>query len=103
QGLCAPPAQVRHSRLLGGGVGYDAFGGVGRGGCAKVGDEVAQGVVRFVADGADDGGGARRDRAAQRLVGERQQVLDAAAAAGDDDHVSGGVAIQLAQCLNDLW
>jgi len=95
--------KVDRSHPFYGGVGYDAFGGVGRGGRAKVGHEVAQGVVRFVADGADDGGGARRDRAAQRLVGERQQVLDAAATAGDDDHVDGGVAIQLAQCLDDLW
>ena len=81
----------RDQRLLGGGVGYDAFGGVGRGGRPKVGDEVAQRVVGFMADGADHGGGARRDLAAQRLVGERQQVLDAAAAAGDDDHVDRGV------------
>ena len=55
-----------------------------------------------MADGADDGGGARGDRAAQRLVGERQQVLDAAAPAGDDDHVNRGVAVQLAQRVDDL-
>ena len=89
-------------RLLGGGVGHDPLGGVGRGGRAQVGDEVAQRVVGFVADGADHRCGARGDRPAQRLVGERQQVLDAAAAAGEHDDVDVGSRVEFAQRLDDL-
>ena len=82
------------SGLLGGGVGHDPLGGIGRRGRAQVGDQIAQRVVRLVADRADHRCGARGDRPAQRLVGERQQVLDAAAAAGQDDDVDVRVGVQ---------
>ena len=58
----------------------------------RVGDEVEQGGVDVVADGADDGGAGGGHGSQQALVAERQQVLDGATAAADDDDVDGGVA-----------
>ena len=95
-------AHVPDSGQLGGGVGDDAFGGVGGGGRAQVGDQVEQRVVGFVADALTIGVRRGGDRSAQCFVGEGQQVLDAAAAASQHDHLDVGVAVQFGQRFEHL-
>ncbi len=99
----AAPAQIRHQRLLGRGVGNDPLGGVRRRGGAQVGDKVAQRVVRLVADRADDRRSAPGDLPAQRFVGERQQILHAAAATSEHDDVDLRIGVQRTQRFDDLW
>ena len=62
-----------------------------------VGDEVEQGGVDVVTDGADHGGECRRDGPNHGLVAEGQQVLDPATATGDDDDVDLGVGVELGE------
>ncbi len=80
---------------LAGCVGDDLLAGIGRRRRPPVGDEVEQGLVDVVADGADDRGACSGDGADHRLVGEGQQLLERPAAAGDDDDVDPGLRIEL--------
>ena len=98
----AAPAQIADERLFGRGVGDDAFGGVGGGGRAQIGDQIAHRVVGLVADGAHHRCCAPGDLAAQRLVVEGQQRIDVTTTAGDHDHVDVGVCVELAQRVDDL-
>ncbi len=80
----------------------DLSRGVGRGGSANVGDEVEQGGVLLVADGADHRRCRVRDGPDQRLFGERKQVFDRAATTRDDDDIDGTIGVELLESCGDL-
>lgn len=75
----------------------------GRGGRrrANVGDEVADGHIRLVADGADDGGLAGGDGAGHGLFVEAPEVFEGAAAPGQDERVE-ALGIRQGQGADDL-
>ncbi len=81
--------------------GDDQLGRVGRRG-GGVADEVADGLVRRMADRAHDRLRAGGDGAAEPLVVERGEVLQRAAAARDQDHVHARLAHQTGERGDDL-
>ncbi|OQV66283.1 hypothetical protein AK51_10420 [Serratia nematodiphila DZ0503SBS1] len=55
---------------------------------AQVGNEVGDGDVGFMADGADDRNAAGEDRPRHAFVVEAPQIFQRTAAAADDQHVA---------------
>ncbi len=84
-------AVVEVSNFLAAGAGAfgDQLGGGAGGSGAEVGDEIANGKIDFVADGADDGEAGVEDGAGDFFFVEGPEVFEAAAAAGDEDEVEG--------------
>src|SRR5690606_16330570 len=62
----------------------------GGGGCAYIGDEVADGNIRLVADGADNRRVAGGDGAGHLFLVERPQILQGAATPSDDQCIKPG-------------
>ncbi len=73
----------------------DNLGGGRRSGRAQVGDKIADGEIRLMAHGGDDGDVAGGDEARERFIVEGRQVFDAASATRDDDDIDGGVGGRL--------
>src|SRR6267143_4103111 len=92
-------AEAVDHRLL---LAHDQLGRRGRRRRAKVGDEIGDREVHFVAHGRHDGHLRRRDRPGDDFFVEGPEILERAAAAADDDDVDAAERVEVAEPLGDL-
>ena len=89
------PQQFRHVR-------YGDFRRIGRRRCPPVGHKVADGHVRLMPHGGDDGDLRVIDGPGHPLIVEGPQVLQRASAAAGDEHIRQVVAVCIADGAHDL-
>ena len=83
-------------------VRHDKFGCLGRSRSSEVCRKIAQGVIRLMSDGRDDGRHCRRDGPHHPFVVKSPQFFDTAAAPSDDHHIHTTRSIQQLDPPNDL-
>src|SRR6266702_1561484 len=68
-------------------AGDNDFGGGRWSGRAEIADEIADGEIRLMSDGADDGDEAGEDRSGERLIVEGGEIFDVTSTARDNNHI----------------